>query len=325
MQKILFAPLFIFAIVAVSGCTQKSKALKNIYGQIETDEIDVASRVPARVKKILVKAGQKVKAGETLVVFEDDVISAKRRQAEAMVAAAKSKQGIANDAVRPEEKEQLKAGVEAARKQMQFAKSSLERAKNAFKEGAIAQQNLDEVEFKYQASLENYNALLAKQRMANVGARVEEKAGAEALVHQAENALAEAQSYAKDIELVSPIDGEVFQLLSHEGELVPAGYPVVTLLKLPEVWVTFQIPEDSLKNFPMNQKVKVVIPALGDKALEGNVSYMAPMAGFAVKTTTQDRGTFDLKTFELRVSFPTPPGEDVALRPGMTALVTRGE
>ncbi len=309
--------LLVFTLLA--ACSQNSKAHRNIYGQVEVDEIDVASRLPARVHKLLVKSGQKVKAGDLLVEFEDDVIAAKRKQAQALLTAAESKKSIADDAVRPEEKAQLKAGVEAARKQMQFAKSSLERARGAFKEGAISQQNLDEVEFKYQASAENFNAMNAKQRMANVGARPEEKMGAQALLDQAKNGLAEVDAYVKDMSLASPIDGEVFQILNHEGELVPAGYPVITLLKTSEAWVTFNIPETSLQSFPMGQKVSVVFPALKDQKVLAEVNYIAPLAGFANKTNTQDRGTFDLKTFELRVNLPA---SSESVRPGMTALVT---
>lgn len=310
---------FVTLSLLVGACSQNSKARKNIYGQVEVDEVDVASRIPARVHRILVKSGQKVKAGELLVEFEDDVIAAKRKQAQALLQGAESKNAIAENAVRPEEKAQLKAGVEAAKKQMQFAKSSLDRAREALKEGAISQQNLDEVEFKYQASLENYNAMAAKQRMANVGARPEEKMGAQALLEQARNGLAEVDAYVKDMSLASPIDGEVFQILNHEGELVPAGYPVITLLKTAEAWVTFNIPETSLQYFPMGQAVKVEFPALKDRKVEAAVSYIAPLAGFANRTTTQDRGTFDLKTFELRVNLPA--GEST-VRPGMTALVS---
>lgn len=224
----------------------------------------------------------------------------------------------AENAVRPEEKDQLKAAVSAAKKQLDFAKTSLDRSRSAFNEGAISQQNLDEVEFKYEASLENYNAAAAKQRMATVGARAEEKAGAQALVDQAKNGLAEVDSYGKDMTLTAPVDGEVFQILNHEGELVPAGYPVVTLVKVDKPWVSFHVPETKLKEFEMGKKVDIQIPGLDKQKATTEVTYIAPAAGFANQTSTQDRGTFDLKTFELRLSFTEPVP---AFRPGMTALI----
>lgn len=318
MKTSLTSIFFCTLAVGLLSCTQNSKSTKTLYGQVEVDEVDVSSRIPARIAKILVQAGQRVKAGDPLVEFEDDVIGAKRKQAEAMMAAAESKKNIAQNAVRPEEKEQLKAAVTAAKKQMQFAKASLDRVRAAFTEGAVSQQNVDEVEFKYQASLENYKAAEAKQRMANVGARPEEKAGAEALVEQAKSALLEVDAYKKDMTLTSPVDGEVYQVLNHEGELVPAGYPVVTLLKMDKPWVSFYVPETRLASFPMGQKVQVALPALsGQKALT-EVSFISPAAGFANITSTQDRGTFDIKTFELRLTLRDPVSQ---LRPGMTAII----
>jgi len=306
------------SLVFLVQCTQSSKAQQKIYGQIEAEEIDIASRVPSRIKRVAVKIGQKVKAGDLLVEFEDDIISAKRRQAEAVLEGAKSKSSIAEQAVRPEEKAQLRAGALAAKKQMDFAKNSLSRAQMAFREGAISQQALEEVNFKYEAAKEAYHAAMAKEQMGKVGARAEEKAGAKALLSQAENVLAEAQAYNKDINLVSPVDGEVAQILNHEGELVPAGYPVVTILKTDELWVTFQLSEDKLKQFTMGKEVSVSIPALAPMNIKAPISFISPMAGFANKVSTQDRGTIDLKTFEIRATIPKQEG---ALRPGMTAFV----
>ncbi|MBI4402511.1 MAG: efflux RND transporter periplasmic adaptor subunit [Deltaproteobacteria bacterium] len=318
MKRTSVISILILILLVAMACTQSSKAPSRIYGEVEATEVDVASRVPARVRRLAVKSGQSVKAGDLLVEFEDDVIASKRAQAQAMIAAAESKEKIAENAVRPEEKEQLRAASIAARKQLEFAKISLERARAAFKEGAISQQALDEVEFKYQAALAGHNAAAAKERMAKMGARVEEKAGAAALLDQAKNALSEVEAYVKDMSLKSPVDGEVFQILNHEGELVPAGYPVVTILKISDVWVTFHLPETQLKFFPMGKRLDVTLPALGERKLNGQVSYISPLAGFATKTTTQERGTFDLKTFELRMSFGSP---DPQIRPGMTALV----
>lgn len=318
-MKLIFFTTTLSLLLA--ACTQSSQAKKRIYGSIEATEIDVASRVPARVKRVLVKPGQKVKAGDLLLEFEDDVIAAKRRQAEAVIAAAESKKNIAEDAVRPEEKEQLKAAVGAAKKQMDFAKLSVDRARNAFREGAISQQQLDEAEVKYQSLIENYRATTAKQKMAQVGARPEERAGAEALLDQAKNALAEVQSYSKDISLTAPIDGEVFQILNREGELVPTGYPVVTLIKTNDLWVTFNVPETALeKAFRMGSSVTIEVPALKNKKIKASVTYIAPLAGFATQVSTQDRGTFDLKTFEIHAELPNNLSDDI--RPGMTAVVS---
>lgn len=300
------------------GCTQNSKTRQLVYGQIEVDEVDVSSRVPARVARLHVKPGQRVKAGDVLVEFDADVISAKKEQALAAVSAAESRKEIAKDAVRPEEKEQIKAGVAAAAKQMELAKSSLKRAEAIFKDGAISQQNLDEIRFKAEAATEQWRGAQAKLRMAEVGARKEDQQAAQALVAQAKGAMAEAEAYAKDMLLRAPIDGEVYQILNHEGELVPAGYPVVTLIKIEEPWVSFHVPETQLVHFPMGKALTFRAPGLENVNVSTAVSFIAPMAGFANRTTTQDRGQFDLKTFELRAKLAQKIEN---LRPGMTVVL----
>lgn len=317
--NVLLLSVSLMPLLAVlSGCHQDSKAHGPTYGEVEADEIDVASRLPGRVKKILVTPGQKVKVGDALVEFEDDVMAAKKAGALATIAAAESRRDIAKDAVRPEEKEQLAAAVSAAKKQMEFAKTSLDRAKTLLAEGAIAQQAYDEINFKHQAATEQYNATAAKMKMANVGARPEERAGAEALVAQAKTLLSEVEAYEKDMILRSPVDGEVFQILNHEGELAPTGYPVMTLLKANSNWITLSVPENRLKEFTMDREVKVAIPALGENKVDGKVTYIAAMANFATKSFTQDRSSFDLKTFEIRI---TPVAKLEGARPGMTAMI----
>lgn len=305
-------------LLTVLACHQDSKSIHRVIGEIDADEIDVASRLPGRVRALAIAPGQRVTAGDVLVEFEDDVMAAKKKGALATIAAAESKNAIANDAVRPEEKRQLQAAVDAAQEQKRFAQKSLARTRDLLREGAVSQQMLDEVETKARAATEAYRAAVAKMDMAQVGARPEEKAGAQALVDQAKTLLAEVEAYEKDLRLTAPIDGEVVMVLSHEGELVPTGYPVVTLLKIANPWVVARIPEENLMDFGKDRAVSVHLPAIPDSSLHGTVTYVSPLAGFAQRSQTQDRGTLDLKTFEIRVTLQSvPPG----LRPGMTAIL----
>lgn len=311
----------ILASLVFWSCTSKnSRSAENRFGEVEVDEIDVASRLPGRIKKILVHPGQKVKVGDLLVEFEDDLMAIKRAGAQAVIAAAESKRNLAEDAVRPEEKEQLAAAMIVAKKQLGFAKATLNRSKILLKEGAISQQNFDEIEFRYQAAQEGLNAAEAKVRMAEIGARPEERAGAQALVDQAGSVLSEVEAYQKDMNLTAAVDGEVAKIISHEGELVPTGFPIVTLIKIDEPWVSLSVPESILADYSMDKEFKVSLPALDPKTFVGKVSYIAAMANFATKTFTQDKSSFDLKTFEVQLRLQ---GDLSGIRPGMTALVKK--
>lgn len=288
-------------------------------GQIEADEIDVASRLAARIIKVMVNEGQRVKAGDILVKFEDDVIEVKRRRAIAGIKAAESQKDIAQNATRPEEIEQAKAAMEASLKQMEFAKSVLDRMEKLIKEDAISQVQFDDTKFKFDSAKEKYEADKARYQMAVKGAREEQKVAAGALVEQAETQLEEVEAYNSDLNLAAPVDGEVLQILSHEGELVPAGYPVVTLVRTQAPWAVFHIKETMLKQFTIGQLLKVDIPSLS-RTVDAKVNFITPQGSYATLVTTQDRSAFDLKTFEVRA---TLAGDLKDVRPGMTAVAAQ--
>ena len=305
-------------VLLSSGCHQDSGADFHTYGEVEVREVSVASRLSSRVAKVMVKSGQKVKKGDILVTFENDVLAAKKQRALATIKAAETQKAIAENAVRPEEKAQLEAAVKAAEKQMDFALTSLKRMKTLLKDGAISQQSFDEIEVKYQSLKAKYEAARAKLTMGEKGARKEQKLGAEAMVEKARTGLQEVEAFDKDLELRAPMDAEVFEILADEGELVPKGFPVVTLLKTTEPWVTLQVPETKLGDYTLDKDVTLDIPSLKLANIGGKIYYVSPLAGFATKVYTQDKASIDLKTFEIRVSIAEPPKD---IRPGMTVII----
>jgi HlyD family secretion protein len=304
-----------FLIFAITGCTECMRKPRQQFGEVEVSEIDLASRVPSRVAKIHVKLGQKVKAGDLLVELQGDVIEAQKQRAKAAIEAARNQRDIAKDAVRKEELLQLKANLSAAEKQRDFAQNALARMQELLKEGAISQQKFEEAETTAHGAGEKYLAALAQYKLGLEGARKESKQAAEALLSQAESGLTEVSAYEKDLALRAPVDGEVFALPHEVGELVPQGYPVVTLIAMNEPWVVVQIPEDQLKDFSMEKKVRVGVPALGGREVETKVSYIAAMPSYATLVYTEQKSSFDLKTFEVRL---TPLALVDGLRPGMT-------
>ena len=104
--------------------------------------------------------------------------------------------------------------------------------------------------------------------------------------------------------------------IAEPGEIVSAGYPVMTVLDTADVWVTLQVREDLMPSIRMGRTISVIIPAVGETAVPFRVSYIAAMADFATWKATNQKGDFDLRTFEVRLRTEHPvPG----LRPGMTA------
>ncbi len=150
------------------------------------------------------------------------------------------------------------------------------------------------------------------------GARSEEIEGAKALFHQAQNAYNEAMAYQSELRLVSPIDGEISKKIVDEGEVIASGYPVFTVTNLNDIWVVLQIKEDQMKNITMGAKFKGHVRALAAEEQEFEVNYIAPMADFATWKPTNQKGDFDVKTFEVHLRSAVPIAN---LRAGMTVNI----
>ncbi len=326
--------LLSLSIPLLNGCEQKSKleerikddyhklttvnrgpANLQITGLINATEIDVASKVPGRVLKVHVQEGQPVKAGDLLVELNLEELNAKLLQATSAIDAAKAQLSMAEKGARPQEKKAAANQVEAARAQVDVTKKMLDRMQSLLDEKAVPQAKYDEVEFKYQVSLNQLEMAEAKLDAINSGARSEEIRALEALVAKGKSVAAEIEIYQKEKEQYAPVDGVVSKIVVHEGELTNTGYPIVTIVKLDDIWASFAIREDRLKDIRVGDMVEIEIPAL-DQKIPMQVANISAMADFATWRATSDRDRFDLKSFEVKVR-PVNPVD--GLRPGMTA------
>ena len=101
------------------------------------------------------------------------------------------------------------------------------------------------------------------------------------------------------------------------GELVGTGAPIMNITDLNDMWVTFSIREDHLKDIKIGSELDAFIPALDNRPVKLKVYYMKDMGTYAAWKATKTNGQFDSKTFEVRAR----PVEKVAdLRPGMSVI-----
>ena len=210
--------------------------------------------------------------------------------------------------------QKAQAGLELARK-------TYERVQNLYNDGVVPAQKLDEATANYKAMEATALAAKAQYDMATDGARKEDKEAAAARVRQAEGAVSEVESYISDAMQYSPIDGEISTVIAQQGELISAGYPVVTLLDMNDLWVTFNIKEDLLPKIKIGSVLQAYVPGIG-RTIELKVYYMAVQAEYATWSATRTKGDFDIRTFEVKAR---PEGRIEGLRPGMTVTVNWDE
>jgi hypothetical protein len=115
----------VIAVVSLIGFFTLGKGPEIIQGQAEADEYRVSGKVPARILELRVKEGDKVKAGDTLVILEAPDVMAKLSQAQAAEQAARA---ISEKAQRGTRREQLQAAFEMWQK----AKAGVEIAEKSY-------------------------------------------------------------------------------------------------------------------------------------------------------------------------------------------------
>lgn len=287
-----------------------------LQGEAVAQTYKVSSKLVGRVDSLTVKLGDKVVKGQFMFELSTPEIDAKLRQAEAMLTAAGARNEMAKEGLRPQEIDAIMNMWHKAEAGLDLAKSTYNRAKNLYNEGVISAQKFDEASANLKAMQSTVNAAKAQYIMATEGARKEDKRAAAALVAQASGGVSEVEAYLKDAVQYSPIDGEVSSVMAEKGELVNAGFPVISLVDLNDIWFSFNIKESYLPYIRENQLIKVYVPALA-KIIEVKVSYMAVQAQYATWTATRADGEFDIRTFEVRMR---PTSKVEGLRPGMTIL-----
>ena len=290
---------------------------ETLEGQADVTEYRVSSKVPGRIKKFYVEEGQYVHAGDTLAVLEAPEVTAKLEQAQAVENAAAAQSQKADNGARKEQIQGAYDMWQKAKVGVTIAEKSWARVKRLADEGVLPAQKLDEVTAQRDAAIATEKAAKSQYDMAVNGARIEDKEAARALVNQARGAIKEVSSYIKETYLLASADGEVTEIFPSVGELVGTGAPVMNVALMNDMWMTFNVREDNLKLFRMNQPVKVNIPAL-NKEVEAKVFYMKNLGSYATWKATKSTGQFDMKTFEVKVR-PTKKVED--LRPGMSVLL----
>ena len=220
-------------------------------------------------------------------------------------------------------KEQIQAAfqlLEQAKAGLEIAEKSYNRMKVLFDEEVVSAQKFDEAEAMYKSAQAQVKAAKSQYDMALDGARAEDRAAAAALVHQADGAIQEVDSYLQELYLVSPADGIISSVYPRQGELVGQGSPVATVTDLSDIWFTFNIREDELHSMQTGDVLTVKVPALDGRTLKARVNYMAVRESYATWKATKETDQYDAKTFEVRA---VPEERAEGLRPGMTVLVVK--
>ena len=313
---VVAAVLIVVAVILVSRYIRRSTPTI-LQGTVECTTYKASSKIAGRIDDMKVEEGQHVEKGELLYTLSTPELDAKLMQAEAARSAAQALDQKALTGARSQQKEAALNLWQKAQAGRELAQKTYDRVKRLYDQSVVPAQKLDEAEANLQAMTATEKAAKAQYDLVDDGSSKEDKAAAAAQVLRAEGAVSEVESYISDAMVYSPVTGEVSTIIAEQGELVGSGYPVVAILDMSDMWVTFNIKETLLPQIHMGTRMIGYVPAL-DREVEFTVTYIAPQADFATWAATRTQGGFDIRTFTVKAK-PVTCVE--YMRPGMSVLV----
>ncbi len=308
----------VLAVLALVGIWYSSRpAPVPLQGTVEATEVNVATKMMARVEQVSVAEGATVSPGQLLATLSSPGLDALVSQSQANLDSARALDAIANQGVRPEDIASLQGIAASTRAAANLAAVTAGRMSRLYAQGVISAQRRDEAVAANIAARANAAAADAQYRKALAGTRGETRAisDAQAIAANARNRA--ASELAADMKVAAPIAGEVSRRLVEPGEVVAPGVPLFQIVDLAHPRVTLQISEKGYAGMAQGRVLTGTVPALGNKAVRLRVTAISAQAGFTSEKATRQNAGFDARSFEIKLE----PAERIeGLRPGMSVL-----
>ena len=210
----------------------------------------VSAQVTSRIQQVLVREGDAVKAGQTLVLLDDAALRAASDQAQAAVNAAQGQQA-------------------AAETDSKLAASTLARYRQLEAQKSVSPQEMDEVTRRAEAAAAKLDAVRAQTEVARA-----QESGARTML-----------GYTR---LVAPFSGLVTARMADPGTMAAPGIPLLQIDQAGALQLEVTIDQSVVGVVRKGMKVQVEIAGSSRNGSFGSIGEIVPAAdsashGFLVK------------------------------------------
>lgn len=248
----------------------------------------LSAQVTGRVEQVLVREGDVVHAGQTLVVLDDATLRSSADQAESSVSAVEQQEA-------------------AAQANADLAASTLARYRQLEAQKSVSPQEMDEVTRRAEAAAAEVAALKSQ-----VNATRAQQAGASAML-----------GYSR---IVAPFAGALTARMIDPGAMAAPGVPLLQIESAGPLELQTTVPESAIGDLHNGMKLDVTVDSLNGQSFPGSVADIVPAAdpathSFLVKirlpSSTKLRAG-------LSASVSIPAGAKQAVLAPRSAIVMRG-
>jgi HlyD family secretion protein len=255
------------------------KGIASGNGRIESKEVDIAAKLPLRVKEIFVAEGDLVKPGQLVVRMDTLTLEAELAEAKAALAAAQEKLAVA------------KANIVKQKAQIELAKIEKARSGRLVAERAGSQRELD------------VRTMTLKTTSAGLSEAQAELQVAIRDVDVAKANVAKSQSRIDDAQLTSPVLGRVLYREAEPGEVLPPGGKVLTLVNLEDVYMEIFLPSQQAAALKVGSEARFTVDYEPKRAAAAYVSFVSPEAQFTPKEV-ETKSEREKLMFRVKIQVP---------------------
>lgn len=287
--------------------------------QVEAYINPINTRVSAYIKEIRFSEHQFVKKGDTLVVLDNREILTQVGQAEAGYLSALAAKNATNNAVKTVSNnvntvsanaESAKANIEATQSRLWHTEQNYKRYENLLKDGAVTQQQFDQIRAEYNAQKAQLQAQKA-QLQSILNSRTSSELSVneaksrldlnDAEIKRAENALAMARLNLSYTVITAPHDGIMGRRTVNVGQLLNPSQQVATIVDTNNMWVTANYREKQMENVHIGGLATIKVDALGGRAFEGKIIAVSGATGAKYAAVPVDNSTGNFVKVQQRI------------------------
>jgi len=242
-------------------------------------EVKIGAHISGQLKKLLVKIGDIVRAGDMIATIEHEDLLARVAQFAADLKAEKARlRKIKEEG--PLEINKLKAGLEELNVQISLAQKMLSRNQALRKKGIVSESVVDEADERLLVLNAQINLVEEEIKLEEVRLRNDIRLQ-DAKVEKAVANILEEETQLSYATVTAPIDGVVAFVSTQEGETVVASMSAptfVTLIDLKKIEVTAFVDETDIGKIQERQKVKFTVDAFPKKFFDAEIREIRPKA-----------------------------------------------
>ncbi|PHM49534.1 HlyD family secretion protein [Xenorhabdus miraniensis] len=288
-------------------------------GRLET----IPAPFDAIIKQVLVKEGQRVNTGQTLVTLDTRKLDIELRQAQVEMIKASSAVEQLHDWENSQEVIRARRNVENANHMVMELKNNLAKTQALFSRGIVPRMEIENLEQQLRRQLTEFASVqddLASTRQKGSASNVRV---AEMELQNATSRYQALQEQYSHKEIKAPFSGVVLRASQGEkgklltiqtGVRVTEGMPLLEVMDTTQYQVLAQVEETDLAKLKEGQAVKISGEGFSDHFLDGEIE------AIAMQSVSTDKSGSAIY-YDVVIKVTSSMKQDYPIRPGMSAKV----